>query len=97
MESSIAEFLMRQLASEQLPTSHACEHDAHRVACAPGPLQPSPSPLQALRSGARPTRIHAHPHSQAPWIDGTCASTGSAATAALVRTFAEYTFSAFWL
>ena len=30
MESSIAEFLMRQLASEQLPTSHACENAAHR-------------------------------------------------------------------
>ena len=34
MESSIAEFLMRQLASEQLPTSRACKHDAHRLACA---------------------------------------------------------------
>ena len=34
MESSIAEFLMRQLASEQLPTSHACKHDARRLACA---------------------------------------------------------------
>ena len=33
MESSIAEFLMRQLASEQLPTSHACEHDARHVLC----------------------------------------------------------------
>ena len=32
MESSIAEFLMRQLASEQLPTSPACKHDAHRLA-----------------------------------------------------------------
>ena len=32
MESSIAEFLMRQLASEQLPTSRACKHDAHRLA-----------------------------------------------------------------
>ena len=31
MESSIAEFLMRQLASEQLPTSRAFEHDAHRL------------------------------------------------------------------
>ena len=32
MESSIAEFLMRQLASEQLPTSHACNLDARRLA-----------------------------------------------------------------
>ena len=33
MESSIAEFLMRQLASEQLPTSPTCGHDAHRMVC----------------------------------------------------------------
>ena len=34
MESSIVEFLTRQLASEQLPTSLTCEHDGHHMVCA---------------------------------------------------------------
>ena len=40
MESSIPEFLMRQLAFEQLPTQRACEHDAYRASRAPGHRSP---------------------------------------------------------
>ena len=88
MESSIAEFLMRQLAPEQLPTSRTCERDA------PESLQPPPSPPHALRSGARPTRSTP---SQVHWFDVTSAPTNSVATAALVRPLMEHTSSAFWL
>ena len=59
MESSIAEFLMRQLASEQLPTSHACKHDARRLACAWKYHSPHYKRC-ALESGPR-----TKPHSQA--------------------------------
>ena len=92
MESSIAEFLMRQLASEQLPTSHACKHDTRRLACAWKYL--SLSPLHALRSGKRPTH-------QAPFagrcIDGCSHCAIRAATFALTNALDRHTFSAFWL
>ena len=53
MESSIAEFLMRQLASEQLPTSHAREHAARRLACVRHSVT-LPSEGTALKSTRRP-------------------------------------------
>ena len=59
MESSIAEFLMRQLASEQLPTSRAFEHDAHRLARASKYHSPHYKRC-ALERGPR-----TQPHSQA--------------------------------
>ena len=88
MESSIAEFLMRQLASEQLPTSYcaSCGVCARTIAATT-----STALRRAARTHTRSTLL------QARWVDGTYVSAGSAASAALANTFAKYTFSAFWL
>ena len=97
MESSIAEFLMRQLASERLPTSHAC----------------APRALRARQNRCRHSLPHdkhcllaRDPHAQTP-LPSAGRAAGSterfeewadcAATAALAPTPSKYTFSAFWL
>ena len=54
MESSIAEFLMGQLAPEQLPTSARLRTRCESFGTCARALPPPP--LKALRSGARPPR-----------------------------------------
>ena len=66
MESSIAEFLLRQLAPEQLPTntSRACPHCALRVVWAPEPHQPRTAHTHALQS-AKDRTACSHLHEMA--------------------------------
>ena len=90
MESSIGEFLMRQLAFEQLPTLRACEHDAYRASGPRASLSPSP----ALRSGARPTRPAEF---AGDCLGGNRQCTKRAVAVASTRAPKPHTFSAFWL
>ena len=81
MESSIAEFLMRQLAPEQLPTSARLRTRCESFGTCARALPPSPTEGTALWSAAP------HDHSQAAAPMESDTSRNSAATASLTRAF----------